>query len=436
MASPLALRKLLAPSLMTCALLLPSSSFASTSTSTTSGVVVDTVDEARIARRKKKRKIRYRKKKGSSAKKEDEKKKAEEAAAKKAAEEAAAKKAAEEKAAQEKAAQKKAAQEKAAQEQAAKKKAAADQAAKQKAAGKTTTEAPDAAVADAAPVDDKAAPIDKTGGGKYKDPDVLLKKAFTLYNDLEYDLVIPLAKEVLANPFADVQNQLDAYLLQGSCLAIVGDPIEAEKPFRFLLRGRPDYDMPADTPPKILAVFRKVQVEERAIIETTRELERQRVIASLQIEDKAIEDATGGVPIVFDIGLRDPRGAVGQVRVFYRRQGDEAFVSLPLQLAPSGRWIGEVPGSWSENEDGFTFEYYVTTFDREGSLLIAQGDETAPKTTSVAPGFVADAVPFYETVWFWGTVGAAGAVVIGSGAALGIVASMPPITDLGTVSID
>ena len=68
----------------------------------------------------------------------------------------------------------------------------------------------------------------------------------------------------------------------------------------------------------------------------------------------------------------------GGMRVFYRRQGDEAFVSLPLQLAPSGRWIGEVPGSWSENEDGFTFEYYVTTFDREGSLLIAQGDETAP----------------------------------------------------------
>ncbi|MCP4504046.1 MAG: hypothetical protein GY822_29325 [Deltaproteobacteria bacterium] len=81
-------------------------------------------------------------------------------------------------------------------------------------------------------------PTDKTGGGKFRDPDTLLKKAFLLYDDLEYDLVIPIAAEGLINPNADVQNQLDAYLLQGSCLAIVGDSIVAEKPFRFLLRGR------------------------------------------------------------------------------------------------------------------------------------------------------------------------------------------------------
>jgi ribosomal protein L9 len=48
------------------------------------------------------------------------------------------------------------------------------------------------------------------------------------------------------------------------------DIVEAEKPFRLLLRARPTFELPASTPPKIMAVFRKVQVEEQALFKDAR----------------------------------------------------------------------------------------------------------------------------------------------------------------------
>ena len=91
-----------------------------------------------------------------------------------------------------------------------------------------------------APPTEVAAPADT------RDPAALLAEARSLYEQLEYDQVIPLAEGVLAHPGTAVEQRLDAYLLQGSSLAIVGNPIDAEKPFRFLLRGRPEFDMPPD----------------------------------------------------------------------------------------------------------------------------------------------------------------------------------------------
>src|SRR5688500_10600093 len=95
----------------------------------------------------------------------------------------------------------------------------------------------------------------------------LLAEARSLFEQLEYDRVLPVARSVLARPEATLDQKLDAYVLEASCLAIVGDPVEAEQPFRLLLRARPDFDLAVETAPKILAVFRKVQGEERAIKE-------------------------------------------------------------------------------------------------------------------------------------------------------------------------
>ena len=46
-----------------------------------------------------------------------------------------------------------------------------------------------------------------------------------------------------------------------------GAPVDAEGPFRLLLRLNPGFVLPAQTTPKIVAVFRKVEAEERAIFE-------------------------------------------------------------------------------------------------------------------------------------------------------------------------
>lgn len=266
-------------------------------------------------------------------------------------------------------------------------------------------------------------------------PGDMLAQAKERYEQLEYDLVIPLAEGVLAAPKATVEQRLDAYLLQGSSLAIVGNPIDAEKPFRFLLRGRPDFDMPPETPPKILAVFRKVQVEERTIREQMQELERKRIIEQLVIEDAEIEEATGGQPVVFDVAVRDPRGAVAKVAVRYKRDGQAEYSVLPLTQDASGRWRGEIPGEWTENDDGLVMQYFIGTAGNDGSPLLDRGSESAPLTVDVAPGSVGDGAPFYQTFWFWGlTVVTAGALAA-SGGAVAWLASQPPPSDLGPVHI-
>lgn len=215
------------------------------------------------------------------------------------------------------------------------------------------------------------------------------------------------AGEVVSDPDAQIELRLDAHYLLGSAHAILGDIVAAEKQFRFLLRGRPDLDLDPETSPKILAIFRKVQAEERAIRAQVRELERAQTIAELELNSEVPETTTGGEPLVFTFRLRDRRGAVAAVSVAYRRPGETAYSSLALQLDEIGRWAGTIPGEATENEDGFSLEYFVATRDREGESLLLHGNADEPWRLRVEPGTVSDARPLWARPWIWIAAGAA-----------------------------
>ena len=235
------------------------------------------------------------------------------------------------------------------------------------------------------------------------------------YDALEYDRVARLAEEALARTDLTLDDKLDAYALQGSALAIVADPIDAEKPFRLLLRARPEFNLPDATPPKILAVFRKVQVEEKAIVDEFAAIQRQRLSATLKLTGDAPEGARGGRAVRFGYRLRDPQGAVESVRVQYRRKGEGEFTSLPLKRDDAGLWSGRIPGEWTANEGGFVLEYVVVAGDEKGTL-ISLGTAATPNALDVAAGQVdknAHPVP----VWgFWTAAGATGVVGVTAGA--------------------
>ncbi len=244
----------------------------------------------------------------------------------------------------------------------------------------------------------------------------LLAQAEAEFDDLEYDAAIPIAKKILAREDVPVDVRLDAYVILGSSLAIVGQPSQAEKAFRLLLRGRPDFDMKGrEVAPKILRIFRSVKMEEDRIRTETHELERKRLIEELELKGEPVEQATGGEPIEFTYRLRDPRSAVSSVRVQYRRHGGGDFSALALTLDPTGAWSGSIPGEWTENEDGFELEYFVRTADSRGEPLLEIGSPaiSTPMRIPVEPGSVSS--PFYETFWFWGVVVAvaAGSTVAG-----------------------
>ena len=79
--------------------------------------------------------------------------------------------------------------------------------------------------------------------------------------------------------------------------------------------------------------------------------------------------------------------------------------ALALELDDTGVWRGELSGEWTENDDGFSFEYYVSTADAAGLELLTVGGATSPLNIAVAPDSVADARPVYKTWWFWTAAG-------------------------------
>ena len=235
-----------------------------------------------------------------------------------------------------------------------------------------------------------------------QDPQALLEQAQKQYDNLEYDLVIEPATAVINMESVPLEKKLDAYLLLGSALSIVGDPIDAEKPFRLLLRGRPDFDLPPDTPPKILAVFRKVQVEEKAIAEQLFSLRRNQLIKSLQISGENPVEGKGGYPLIFSYELQDPKNAVDTIEIKFRREGERNFSALALKRNESGAWVGAIPGDFTSNEDGFILEYTVETLDSHGPLLVL-GPFPDVLKVNITPGTVERASPPPLPVWLFAT---------------------------------
>jgi len=269
---------------------------------------------------------------------------------------------------------------------------------------------PPVPAAAAAPTPAPAAAKTATDAFAGEPTEALLTRTRDLYEALEYDKVLPLANAVLAREDLTPDQKLDAYLLQGNSLAIIGDAIEAEKSYRLLLRGRPDFDLPGDTPPKILAVFRKVQVEENTIREQLHAMQRERIRNSLELIGKHPGEAMGGYPLAFAYRLRDPNSAVEVIRIQYRRQGEGTYSSLALRRDDEGVWRGAIPGEWTSNEEGFKLEFFLQTTDKEGPLL-TDGDTKAPIAIDVSAGTVDRATPPPLPLWaFVATASSAAAV--------------------------
>ena len=200
------------------------------------------------------------------------------------------------------------------------------------------------------------------------DVDQALAVAQTNFDNLEYDVVLPYVEAVLKESDLTPDQKLQAYLLKGQSLAIVGDPVDAERPFRLLLRVQPDFSLPENTPPKITGVFSRVQTEENAIRDQVYRLARARKIEKVKIKGKAPKQGKGGKALEFSFSLQDPDESVTAMNVGYRRLGEGEYSSLALNKNNRGVYRSAITAQWTENERDYQIEYYVTTQDREGPL--------------------------------------------------------------------
>jgi hypothetical protein len=255
----------------------------------------------------------------------------------------------------------------------------------------------------------------------------LLSRAHQRFEALEYDESASLASSVLSREDVTPEQRADALLLLGSSLAIIGQPIEAEKAFRSLLDLRPEQDLPKDSPFKILTVFRKVQADQRAKLEAAKKAELERRIGGLKLEG-APSPARGGEPIDFAYRLVDPTSLAGGVTVMYRRKGNDPYAAAPLQLRPDGTWHVELAADPTTRDRDVRLDYFVSVFDRDGHPVRDFSSSDRPSSLFVD----AELGPFYERAWFWIVVGGLAAA---GGAAFFLTRhnTSPPSTDLGDV---
>jgi hypothetical protein len=195
-----------------------------------------------------------------------------------------------------------------------------------------------------------------------------LKTAQHNFDELEYDIILPYVEAALRETTLTPDQKLLAYLLKAQALAITGDPVDAERPFRLLLRVQPDFNLPPDTPPKITGVFSRVQSEENAIRDQVYRLARARKIQKIKINGSAPSDGKGGTSIWFTFTLEDPDESVTAMKVGYRRLGEGEYSTLALKKQDNGEYKGFIPADWTESETDFKVEIYTETQDRDGPL--------------------------------------------------------------------
>lgn len=239
----------------------------------------------------------------------------------------------------------------------------------------------------------------------------LLAQTESLFENMEYDTVISASEKVLEHPRATAQQKLKAYVLQGSALVIVGNSVDAEIPFRSVLRIAPEHELPPYVSPKIVAVFNTVKSEEEAIRDQMRALELAQLLQEMAITGHINREHHGGVPLQFSYRVRDPRGLVEHFQVSYRRKGDKSYSALALAQNDTGTWSGQVSSEWTENENGFVMEYQLVTSDASGEKLISKGTKTLPLRIEMKPGTIAGAEPLHEKVWFWVVTGIAASTI-------------------------
>jgi hypothetical protein len=228
-------------------------------------------------------------------------------------------------------------------------------------------------------------------------PKATLARLNQLYNDLEYESVLSGVEQMLKRDDLAIGDRLEFWRLQGCAKAVAEDSIEAEKPFRLLLRARDDFELPSSTPPKIMAVFRKVQLEENALTKQLKEVARERTVAQLKLLGAAPTEAVGGRALSFTFRLIDATQAVSTIRVPYRKllpsqQVSDAskgadYSALALERSETGDWKGVIPGDVTANEGGFKLQYYVETADSAGPLL-RMGSAELPQEILVSAGQV------------------------------------------------
>ncbi len=234
----------------------------------------------------------------------------------------------------------------------------------------------------------------------------LVDRGLELYYSGRYRKALKIFKEAFKTGKLGGARRIAALQYRAFCHVALGETDAARATFRSLLETKPDFRLPTGTAPKIVRLFEQVQATMAPPPPEPR----------LQHRPPAAPLAAGGVELQARL-QHAPAGA--QLVLRYRHDPRSPYNRLPMRPAGGDRYQAQVPAPVAPGSQAL--EYYLVLRDTTGEALLAEGSAGQPfRLAYAAPpagqdGGADEGISAHW--WIWPVVGA---VVLGSGLALGL----------------
>ena len=172
-------------------------------------------------------------------------------------------------------------------------------------------------------------------------PAVLLENARNAERELEYQQAKHTLVELFAAPGVSEQDLIEGHLLAGGIERVLENDTEARLHFLYVLRRRPDYVLPDESPPKVRNFFELVREEVRS------ELKKAEPVKPAEVAPPVVKETSLLGPVVAGVG-----GVVAASGVVAAMMGESAFAEAarPFEEREAGRnlalagWVGAAVG--------------------------------------------------------------------------------------------
>lgn len=226
-----------------------------------------------------------------------------------------------------------------------------------------------------------------------------LARAAAAWKELEYDAVVAAADLALASELS-VDERCEALRWRGSALAVLGRPDEATATFRQIFALAPDYQLPDDTSPRILAIYRPARAAWQVAEQERLQGELGRKLAAMRLAVDVPQRARGGLPIPISMTLTDPARLAEEIIVGFRRGGSAHYASLSLP-GTDGRAQLSIPGATTASPTDYTLDLFVRVRHRSGATLVGWGSADEPQHLAVQKGQVPTQRRLVKQWWLW-----------------------------------
>lgn len=219
-----------------------------------------------------------------------------------------------------------------------------------------------------------------------------LARAREQYDSLEFDAANGTLQRAIEYSNNCRWDLAEIYRLKAFVAAVNGERERCHRDFEIFLALNPEYEMPADTAPKIKNCFE----DAKAVAPSRREL---------GLEHQAPDEVQPNAPVSLRVRVIDPLRLVDQVKVYFRREGVKVFTVVSARSDDNVSIV--IPAlAVAPDPNGYKMEYFVRAVDRWEGVLSEQGSPRRPLAFNVAPGSSGGGAIVTQW-WFWTAIGVA-----------------------------